>query len=376
MTSPATAEPRRRLEGPNGAPPGSGLAEAGEQACRPVSPFFILGAPRSGTSLLSRMLNQHRRIAVPGETKAFVLLDRLLPLYGDLADPGNLARLIDDLLSLPSIRELQPPPDRAALLGALERSDFGGVFDALLKSWACARGKARWGEKTPGNAMHWQSIHGYFPDASVIHVLRDGRDVARSLQAAPFGPKTTYMAAARWADYVARVRAIGRDLPVDRYLEVRYEDLLARPEQTLVWICGFLGEAFDEQMLRFHENSDVYDTDDVNRRNLARPLLVGNSAKWRTSMSRTEIRVFEAVAGDWLALTGYPASLDHARMPAFERLYRRYGEHPPRKLWAMIKNRRGHREAQARLRIMLRRTLGALLVAGATGRDGHRQRTR
>ena len=70
-----------------------------------MRPFFILGAPRSGTSLLSRMLDSHPAIAVPDETKIFETFIPLLPLYGDLGQPARLRRLVDDG-RMPDIRRL------------------------------------------------------------------------------------------------------------------------------------------------------------------------------------------------------------------------------------------------------------------------------
>jgi Sulfotransferase family len=307
-------------------------------------PFFIFGAPRSGTSLLSRMLDSHPRLAVPFETHIFRHFGPLLPYYGDLSQPPSRQRLIDDILASPTIRYFDPPLERERVLAVETAPTFGGVVDAIMASWAAQQGKARWGEKTPMHAFDWPLIWTSFPDARVIHLIRDGRDVAISVKRARHGPKTIYAAAQQWSRYVAQMRVIQGSIAPKNLLEVHYENLVREPECVLRAICRFLEEDFDDGMLRFHERTNHYPTDPVNEANLHRPVLVRNAGKWRDEMSPRDIRIVEAVAGRDLRALGYPLVDEPRPLSRTEHLFRRYVEHPPRRSIARLKDRQGQAE--------------------------------
>ncbi|MGD9507178.1 MAG: sulfotransferase [Geminicoccaceae bacterium] len=336
-----------------------------------MRPFFILGAPRSGTSLLSRMLDSHPAVAVPDETKIFETFAPLLPLYGDLRQPGRLRRLVDDILGWRWIRRLPHVPAADAVLARVARPDLGGVFAALLDCWTEAHGKKRWGEKTPNNVYFWPEIEAAFPDAAAVHILRDGRDVAISQIKAPFGPKSMATAAERWMSFVGAARAIGERIGPERFVEIRYEDLLAAPEATITGILRLIGEPFDPAVLNFHERRRPVGTDPVNDRNIQKPLQAANSGKWEAEVGRHEIEVFEAIAGSMLDMCGYQRATAALPMTAAERKLERYLRHPPRKVAAMLRNHAGIAEGLERTRIKWR-----LRMDGLTGSDRRQAGTR
>lgn len=331
-------------------------------------PLFILGAPRSGTSLLSRMLGSHPAIAVPDETKIFEAFVRLLPLYGDLREPGRLRRLARDVVGWRWIRRLPDPPGLDEVLAKVARPDLCGVFEALLLTWTERQGKPRWGEKSPNNLFYWPLLEAAFPTALVVHIVRDGRDVALSQIAAPFGPKTMAAAADRWVRHIDMIRAIGRRIGPGRYVEIRYEDLLAEPEATITRVLELVGEPFDPVMLQFHRNARPVGTDPLNDVNILKPLQVGNTGKWAADVSPEQLAVFESIAGPTLDACGYARATEAGPIAPADRLYRRWVEHPPRKLVAMARNSAGIAEALERERIRLR--LYADTALGRITRDG------
>jgi Sulfotransferase family len=333
-------------------------------------PFFIFGAPRSGTSLLSRMLDSHPRLAVPFETHFFRHFGPLLPYYGDLSQAPSRQSLIDDILASPTIRYFDPPLERERVLAATPAPTFGGVVDAVMASWAAQQGKARWGEKTPMHAFDWPLIWKSFPGARVIHLIRDGRDVAISVKRARHGPKTIYAAAQQWSGYLAQMRMIRASIAEDSFLEVSYEDLVRAPRHVLRTICRFLEEDFCEQMLHFHERTTRYPTDLVNEANLHRPVLVGNAGKWRGEMSAGDIRIVEAVAGRDLRALGYPLAGEPRPLSRTEHLFRRYVEHPPRRSIARLRDRQGQAE---RLRLVALRARVAARSALHRSRSAWRE---
>jgi hypothetical protein len=143
-------------------------------------PFFIFSCGRSGSSLLSRMLNSHDRLAVPYESHLFNTFYPWLIYYGDLKNKKNQVRMVDDILSTDVLHDFSPRLESRQVIDSIERNDFGGVVEAVLSCWARTQQKPRWGEKTPKHINFWRQILRYFPDAKFIHIVRDGRDTALS----------------------------------------------------------------------------------------------------------------------------------------------------------------------------------------------------
>jgi hypothetical protein len=298
------------------------------------------------------MLDSHPAIAVPYESH---LYNRIHPLTQglDLDAPPVRERVVRQILSTADLTHWRPRPSLEATLAAIRRPGFHGIVEALLGSWTRSRGKARWGEKTPHHTLHWETIREGFPNLKVVHLVRDGRDVALSFRAAPFGPKHVYPAAHHWVRYLSAAEAAGAALSEGAFLVVRYEDLVSQPERELRRVCAHLGESYDPAMLGYHEQGIPYPTDKRNSRNLARPVQADLVERWRGRLTDREQRIFEAVAGDHLQRYGYPVSRPRPKLTDWERISCRYLEHPPRRLFAMLTNRQGYGFALETLRLSL-----------------------
>jgi hypothetical protein len=246
-----------------------------------------------------------------------------------------------------------PAVSLADTLSGLTRPDFHGIVDAVMRAWAAGQGKSRWGEKTPSHTLCWRAILPEFPQVQVIHLIRDGRDVALSLKKAFFGPKHVYPLARRWIQYLASAEQARAFLGEKRFLQVRYEDLLADPEHELRRICAFLGEQFDPSMLAYHKAQRTVHHERRNASNLRQPILSNNVGKWRAEMTSRELRIFEALAGSALDRYGYARALEQPRINGWESLSCRYLEHPPRRMSAMLRNREGPRIALQKIRLRL-----------------------
>jgi hypothetical protein len=331
----------------------TGHAPVVREAPRQHDPFFIFGCPRSGTSLLSRMLASHPNLAVPYESHLYDSIFPIVRRYGDLCLPAARARLVSEILRTEHIRRWAPPPSLAATLEAIERGDFHGIVEGLMRAWAASQGKSHWGEKTPQHTLCWRVISAGFPRLQVIHLVRDGRDVALSYKNAFFGPKHVYPLARRWRNYLAAAEAARANLGEKAFLQVRYEDLVTDPERELRRICGFLGEDFDPSMLGFYQGGPSFHVDPRNARNLRLPVMAENIGRWRTGMTARELRIFEALAGASLEPYGYSRALSHPRVSTWEALSCRYIEHPPKRFSALLKNREGYRLALQKLRLVL-----------------------
>jgi hypothetical protein len=319
----------------------------------PKNPFFIFGCPRSGTSLLSAMLGSHPNLAIPRESH---LYDNVYPIVSgraDLTHEPTRVRVVSEILQNSHIKNWKPSPTLPETLEAITRHDFHGLVDGLLRSWASKTGKPRWGEKTPQHTLCWRSILSGFDDAQVIHVVRDGRDVALSYRSAFFGPKHVYPLALRWQEYLAAAEEARAALGAGAFLQVRYEDLVAAPEQELRRICSFLGEEFAPAMLTFYNEDRGPRRDSRNAENLRRPVMADNTEKWRTQMSQRELRIFEALAGSALKRYSYETALTNPSISGWESFACRYIEHPPRRMLSILRHTLLHQLVLEKLKLRL-----------------------
>ena len=196
--------------------------------------------------MLRLMLDTHPQLAIPPETH---FIPRLAKLGGSTDDPAADA--------LQAIFDADRWPSFGLDAGSLRRQaaatrcrSVSDVLRLFYSSYAAARGKPRWGDKTPFYVLTMPLIAKLLEEAHFIHIIRDGRDVALSVIPLWWGPGTVPEAASWWAERVRRGRRTGADLP---YLEVRYERLVEKPEAELRRICAFIELDFDAQMLSFDE---------------------------------------------------------------------------------------------------------------------------
>jgi hypothetical protein len=330
-------------------------------------PFFLLGAGRSGTSLLSRMLNHHPNLAVPPESHLYSTFHPWLSHYGSLAVPQNRANLVADIVASGPLRDWSPRLRADEVLAHIDGDDFGAVVDGVMRAWAARQGKRRWGEKTPKHVRCWTQIRADFEGSPVIHVVRDGRDVALSMIEARFGPKSIYSCAEEWKGYLGQVEAIKNSLPPELFFEVAYEDLLENARRVLKETCDFLGERYAPEMLVYYHDTSPYPTDARNRQNLTKPVMVENKQKWRSRMTKDEVRVFEAVAGNTLARQGYTLAIEDPVMSKREKWFLRYLEAPYRRTIGRLKDRKGQRERLLLIGLLSRR-VGLAAVSRLAGR--------
>ena len=219
-------------------------------------PFpFIVGLPRSGTSLITQMLHSHPDIAFPGETHFF---PRIVELCATATDPRNV--FAETLLTSKSWPGFQINVEKfTQRVHALEPFDLGSGLRIVYELYAAQHGKQRWGDKTPPNAYHMTMIQDVLPEARFIHIVRDGRDVALSVKDLWFGPNTFEEAAAWWVMLMWRARGQVENLRF--YYELRYEDLVLKTEETLRDVCEFIDLPWDSAMLNYPEKFEELSVD-------------------------------------------------------------------------------------------------------------------
>ena len=279
---------------------------------------FIVGVPRSGTTLLRLMLDAHPDLAIPPETNFIHLAAEACE---GASDPRRA--FLETVMARGRWKDLHI--EEAALaqsVAAIEPFDLGEAVRALYRLYAEKFGKPRWGDKTPHYVRRMRVIHGVLPEAHFIHIIRDGRDVALSVKDLWFGANSVEEAARRWRGSIEKARRHARELP--HYLEIRYEDLVSDTDPTLRKICDFVDLPWNPSMLDYHTTADerlgemerdsTAPSGEVLRRGEERiaihslasqPPQRDRIGRWRQEMTATDRHRFEAVAGETLRELGY-----------------------------------------------------------------------
>jgi hypothetical protein len=213
-------------------------------------PIFVVGFQRSGTTLLQSLLGAHPRIAAPPEVHFFFRIYGLRDYWGDLHDDDNAKRVVQELVNAPFGMLDGCGFDDQALTRTFLGTDrsYGALLRTLLDDFAARQGKPRWSEKTPQQrpALIWSVV----PDAQVVHIVRDPREVVASAVRAWPHDTPPWAIAERLGGFTRAAREDGVAAPDDSYLLVHYEDLAMSPESVLGDVCAFLGEEFDERMTK------------------------------------------------------------------------------------------------------------------------------
>ncbi len=274
-------------------------------------PLFVLGVSRSGTTLLRVILDRSPGIAIPDESFFIPLLAR--------RHRGNVdrARFVDDLRRLPTLRAWGVSAEDIAphLRPELHA---GEAIAAVFEAYAAKEQKPRWGDKTPMYMRHLPLLERLFPTAQYVHLVRDGRDAALSFLRMPEGtytrtwahPDTATEFACLWRSEVSGARKLGKRLGPARYLEVRYEDLIADPDDVVEGICDFACIPYEPAMLDYAGAVDV--SQKPHQQRLLQPL-TPRARDWRTQMEADDVFAFESIAGEQLAELGYELSRPAAR---------------------------------------------------------------
>ena len=253
---------------------------------------FVVGVPRSGTNWIGRILASHPDVVVlPSETHLF---SHGFAALAEQVQHGLVGSSATGTVYLP----------RAEFLSLL-REFADRAFGAVAR--ATNAGARLVAERSPHHVWKLPLIGAVYPDARVLHVLRDGRDVTRSLVAMPWGPASVAEAAAQWDSGVRAGQAAAPAL--DAYRELRYESVLADPGAAVREVFGWLGLAADDEQVAaaLLEAAVEYNVD------ASRPTV--GVGKWRADWDREDLEAFAAAAGALLAELGYDAASVPAPAP-------------------------------------------------------------
>ena len=280
----------------------------------------MVGTGRCGSTLLQTMLMAHPEIRMPPETQFFEWMD---PAAFGLRDPlpdGSVEEYLGRVRAgygWTILNAGEPPLGEAyedAVRGGLRsaRDQFWWVADRLAEE---PTGSLR-GEKTPQHWMHMERLLVLFPDARVIHICRDPRDVVVGLMGMDWWRGRSIRRTARhWRKALLAAHDWQARLGPRRHRIVRYEDLVADPRGVLEGLAAFLGVAFDPAMLERSGAGGAFQAHEAGYKGRAAgPVTASRLGRYRAVLSPFQIRVVEAAAGTGLMVRlGYQPDPEVAR---------------------------------------------------------------
>jgi len=262
------------------------------------SPVFIVGMPRSGTSLLAQLIRKYFNVNFGPESQFIVHFHKRIHKFGNLTDPRNMDRLIGKVVQERCFarwkRQFGFSLDIDLLNCEIREPTFRGLLDAIYGQFAKFAGRMRWGDKYPPHCLDMPVLEALYPEAQYIHIIRDGRDVALSLQHVNFGPKNFMQIALCWKQYVMSAQKFGRTVCQTRFHEIRYEALLQDPVRVMTDLARFvqIEEGFQDVVTRVKQQ-------------IHEDLLTDNVSKWKKGLTQPQIQMFEKGAGELLESLGY-----------------------------------------------------------------------
>jgi len=246
------------------------VTQALDVAPRPV---FVVGAERSGSTMLRLMLDRHPGLSFPHQLEFMV---------EHMTDSGEMP-------DLDTYRELLKDDPVFARSGFRVRSELGDYARVVADFLEQKRGLA----SIVGGTVHrdFHRLRYLWPNARYIHLLRDPRAVARSCVAMGWDGNL-WSAVDRWLDAEVTWERLAEAIPSENTLTVRYESLVRDPRSELERICTFLNVPFDDHMLTFHRTSTYA------------PISRQFADSWR-DLSPFQLSLAEHKLGSWLVRRGY-----------------------------------------------------------------------
>jgi Sulfotransferase family len=275
---------------------------------RSKAPVFVVGCPRSGTTLAYHILLSAGNFAIyRAESQVFNLLE---PRFGDLSIASRKRALLTAWYTSPLFTKTGLNADEIEAC-VMSRCRNGGDFLRLvMEAMARQQGAERWADCTPEHLLYLERIKETIPEALIVHVLRDGRDVSLSLEKQgwirPFRWHREHVlevSALYWNWIVRRGRAVGHRLGQD-YLELQYEKLVEDPRGSMVSLGDFIEQKLD------YDNIQKTGIGTVQRPNTSFSLDLQSGAfqpvaRWKHRLSADQQATLDALVGDTLEELGY-----------------------------------------------------------------------
>ncbi|MDP2722969.1 MAG: sulfotransferase [Bacteroidales bacterium] len=276
--------------------------------------FFIVGRPRSGTTLLRTLFDANPHVAIPPESQFVV---NLYPKYGSVTtwNQSLLMEFIQDVQKqwLFSTWKIAEEELKVALLPLTGDHSYGDICKEVYLKYNSIFSKDEilfFGDKNPGYTIYTELLSKIFPGAKFIHIIRDYRDHFVSVRNVDFELPMVSLVVFKWRLFVKHFRKMVEKYP-DTHLEIKYEDLVTDPEQEMKRLCRFTGIPFDPQIFDFYKQADQdheMAKSEVFKKfhsNLFKKIKPDKIGVYKKELTTKQIKMADAAAGKYAELVGY-----------------------------------------------------------------------
>jgi hypothetical protein len=293
-----------------------------------VGPIFLLGSPRSGTTLLRLLLSAHPDIVIAPESS---FLTWFAPTYGDWTeadcDTERSATFVDDLMA--ARKFVTWGIDAASVRGAIQSrrpQSYVELASIPYELYCDKVGKpnARWGDKNNIHMDFVPQINEMFPDCVFLHIVRDvrdcftsGEDIRKLASDSPYKPNLAADAtefATGWDTQNQHTLADLASIDSNRWASIRYEDLVVDARATLAPVLESWGMAWDDAMLAFHEENRAKQLEPVEtsdwKKLVSQPITASQVGRFREQLREDDIAALESAALTTLTQFRYLDSKD------------------------------------------------------------------
>jgi len=268
------------------------------------NPIFIVGAARSGTTLLSMILNSHSKIGFFGETQAYHVIR--YKYATNFEKKKNLNRFLRDWNS--HVKSNTPYPDLLKEEKVIEKlktsKTYAETINVVMEAFINQEKKTIWGDKSPSHIFRLKTILEAFPKAKIIHIVRDPRSVITSQLEAfnrnNFSDKNIVLKALYWNAVVKKKKKYDR-IDHNNYMLCTYESVIEDTLLSIKKICQFLNVEFEQGMLSYYEKSEKYgqkDKDGILTKHhhlITKKVDKSRISRWKNRLSAFQIALIEKI---------------------------------------------------------------------------------
>ncbi|MCP4266929.1 MAG: sulfotransferase [Candidatus Brocadiaceae bacterium] len=283
-----------------------------------LSPIFIVGPPRSGTTLTAKILGRHSRLFMPGETHFFDDIYYYKKKLGDPQEHESMEMVTNKLMTiyerynepLDQIRLNKLSSDNSFVQEMKSTcNDYCEIYTYFMERQMRHEGKSRWGNNTPRDIFNVDAILSFYPKAKFIICVRDVRDYLLSYQnkwritsndnvqrlKKLYHPVVTTLL---WKSSVRLLPNIRAKIPEENLLVICYEELVRKPEETVHKICRMLEEEFEPNMLDVDNNNSSLHI-------RGKGIFASSVGRWQGKLSNEEVYVAQLLTLKENRLLGY-----------------------------------------------------------------------
>lgn len=280
-------------------------------------PVFIGASPRSGTTLLRTMLNQHPDLGIPRETRFLLGAWKQRNVWGDLNDAENKAKLVEWIVYRKASRFGTTGIPLELARERLEQAPptLGSVLGSVFELYAERKRSARWGDKRPGYIRHLRAVRTLFPETQIVNVVRDPRAAVASMRRLGWYNGSVIEATDLWIRSAGAGARASTRLDASTLYEVRYEDLIENPLATLEKLLDFLnlGSNHIDEMMNYHAGPDV--PQNSYHSLISQPIDPSRIAAWKNDLTAGELSFIESATAEYMSHYGYEFESDPGSAP-------------------------------------------------------------